>query len=139
MPDQVPPDVIVVGGGVIGLAVAWKAAAAGMTVTVVDPRPGRGAGWAAAGMLAPVGEAHFGEDALTDLNVAAARAWPAFSRALEAASGRPVRYVAEGTLMIALDASDRAFTDDLLAYQLALGLTARRLTAAECRRSEPLL
>ena len=139
MPDQVPADVIVVGGGVIGLAIAWESAAAGMTVTVVDPRPGRGAGWAAAGMLAPVGEAHFGEDALTALNVASARAWPAFARALETASGRSVRYVAEGTLLVALDASDRAATDDLLAYQLALGLTARRLTAAECRRSEPLL
>src|ERR1700676_4690792 len=106
MPDQVPPDVIVVGGGVIGLAVAWEAATAGMTVILIDPRPGRGAGWAAAGMLAPVGEAHFGEDPLTALNLASARAWPGFARALEEAAGIPIHYVAEGTLLIALDASD---------------------------------
>ena len=130
MTTQVPPDVVVVGGGVIGLSVAWQAADAGLAVTLADPRPGRGAGWAAAGMLAPVGEAHFGEDALTALNVGAARAWPGFARALQEASGRSVHYVADGTLLIAADPSDRAATDDLLAYRLALGLTARRLTAA---------
>jgi glycine oxidase len=139
MATQAPTDVVVVGGGVIGLTIAWEAAAAGMTVTVVDPRPGRGASWAAAGMLAPVGEAHFGEDALTALNVRAARAWPDFAQALEEASGELVHYVTRGTLLIAVDSSDRAATDDLLAYQLELGLSARRLTARECRTSEPLL
>jgi glycine oxidase len=133
------PDVVVVGGGVIGLAVAWQAATAGMTVTVFDPRPGRAASWAAAGMLAPVGEAHFGEDGLTALNVAAVRAWPDFARTLEAASGHPVHYVESGTLMVAVDPSDRAAADDLLAHQQKLGLSARRLSASDCRHHEPLL
>lgn len=133
------PDVVVVGGGVIGLSIAWEAAVAGMSVTVADPRPGRGAGWAAAGMLAPTGEAHFGEDALTMLNVVAARAWPSFAHTLEESSGRSVHYIDDGTLVIAVDASDRASSDDLLAHQLALGLDARRLSAGECRTAEPLL
>jgi glycine/D-amino acid oxidase-like deaminating enzyme len=133
------PDVVVVGGGVIGLSIAWEAAAAGMSVTLADPQPGRGAGWAAAGMLAPAGEAHFGEDALTMLNVVAARAWPSFAHTLQESSGRSVHYVDDGTLLIAVDASDRAASDDLLAHQLALGLEARRLSAAECRTAEPLL
>ena len=128
-----------VGGGVIGLAVAWRVASAGRAVTVVDPSPGRGASWAAAGMLGPVGEAHFGEDALTRLNVAAARAWPAFADELEGASGHLVHYRAEGTLLVAADASDRAAVDDVLQYQLALGLRARRLTSPQCRAAEPLL
>ena len=96
MTTRTPADLVVVGGGVIGLAVAWRAAAAGLAVAVVDPDPGHGASWAAAGMLAPVGEAHFGEDALARLNVAAARAWPAFARDLEEASGRPVDYQTGG-------------------------------------------
>ena len=54
MTHQPPSDAVVVGGGVIGLGIAWRAALAGMTVTVVDEAPGRGASWAAAGMLAPV-------------------------------------------------------------------------------------
>jgi glycine oxidase len=139
MATRTPVDVVVVGGGVIGLSVAWESAAAGLAVTVVDPLPGRGASWAAAGMLAPVGEARFDEDPLTALNLHAARAWPGFAQALEEASGLPVHYLAHGTLMVAVDASDQAEADDLLAYQRTLGLPARRLSARECRASEPLL
>ena len=104
-----------------------------MAVTVVDPLPGRGASWAAAGMLAPVGEARFDEDALTALNLHAARAWPGFVDALEEASGQSVHYLARGTLMVAVDASDQAEADDVLAYQRTLGLPACRLSARECR------
>jgi glycine oxidase len=132
-------DLVVVGGGVIGLTVAWRAASAGLAVTVVDPDPGRGASWAAAGMLGPVGEAHFGEDALTRLNVAAAGRWPEFAVALEAASGRSVHFQVGGTLLVAADASDRAAVDDVLQYQVERGLNARRLTSSECRAAEPLL
>ncbi|HEY5098387.1 MAG TPA: glycine oxidase ThiO [Acidimicrobiales bacterium] len=139
MTTRTPADVVVAGGGVIGLAIAWRAAAAGMAVAVVDPAPGRGASWAAAGMLAPVGEAQFGEDALARLNLAAARAWPGFARDLEGATGRSVDYQATGTLLVAVDPSDREATDDVLAYRLALGLTAHRLTSQECRAAEPLL
>ncbi len=139
MTTRASADVVVVGGGVIGLAAAWRAAGAGHRVTVVDPAPGHGASWAAAGMLAPVGEAHFGEDALTRLNMAAARAWPGFVHDLEAASGRSVHYRTGGTLLVAADASDRDATDEVLRYQLELGLPAHRLTSAQCRAAEPLL
>jgi glycine oxidase len=139
MATRTPADVVVIGGGVIGLAVAWEAARGGMAVTVADPLPGRGATWAAAGMLAPVGEANFGEDRLTALNLAAASAWPAFARLLEESSGRRVHLVEDGTLLIAVDPSDREATDDLLAYRGTLGLAPRRLTPAQCRASEPLL
>jgi glycine oxidase len=132
-------DVVVVGGGVIGLAVAWEAAVAGMTVTVVDPEPGRGASWAAAGMLAPAGEAQFGEEDLTALNVVASRSWPGFARRLEAASGLAVGYVADGAMLVAVDASDRLACDDVLGFQQSLGLDARRLSARECRSLEPML
>jgi glycine oxidase len=134
-----PADVVVVGGGVIGLSIAWEAAEAGMAVTVVDPEPGHGASWAAAGMLAPAGEAQFGEEALTALNVVAARSWPGFARRLEAASGQPVGYVADGALLVAVDASDREACDDVLGFQQGLGLDARRLSARECRAMEPML
>jgi len=139
MESRASAEVVVVGGGVIGLAIAWRASIAGHRVTVVDPSPGHGASWAAAGMLAPVGEAHFGEDALTRLNVAAARAWPGFVRDLEAASGTDVHYRTGGTLLVASDASDRDATDDVLRYQQELGLAAHRLTSAQCRAAEPLL
>jgi glycine oxidase len=132
-------DIVVIGGGIIGLAAAWKTGSDGPEVVVVDSRPGRGATWAAAGMLAPVGEAHFGEEPLVRLNVAAASRWPGFAEELEAASGLPVAYRATGTVVAAMDASDRRWIDDVLAYQIDLGLDARRLTASGCRALEPLL
>jgi glycine oxidase len=132
-------DVVVVGGGVIGLAVAWRTAASGRAVTLVDPEPGRGASWAAAGMLAPVGEANFGEERLSALLVGAARAWPTFAAELESASDLRIGYRTEGTLLVAVDPSDRHSIDDLLAYRRSLGLEAVTLSAAACRAAEPLL
>ena len=130
----------VVGGGVIGLASAWELSRNGHTVTVVASAPGRdGASWVAAGMLAPVTEAQFGESALTALLVAGAGRWPAFAAALEEATGHDVGYDTTGTVTVALDASDRASLDDLLAYQHTLGLEAHRRSASECRALVPAL
>ena len=139
MPDSDLLDALVVGGGVIGLSIAWRAAAAGLAVAVVDPRPGHGATWAAAGMLGPVGEAHFGEEALARANVAAARQWPDFARDLETFSDRTVGYRRSGTVVAAMDPSDRRVVDDVLGYQVSLGLSPRRLSSRECRELEPLL
>ncbi len=134
-----PADVAVAGGGVIGLAAAWLLARAGHRVTVVDPEPGRGAAWVAAGMLAPASEAHFGEEDLARLLVAGAARWPAFAAALEEASGQPVHYEASRTVVVAADRSDRAALDQLLAFRQAIGLESRRLAASECRRLVPAL
>src|ERR1700685_2073826 len=88
----------VVGGGVIGLACAWELSRNGHEVTLVAPAPGRdGASWVAAGMLAPVTEAHFGESALTALLMAGAGQWPDFAVALEAATGLAIGYNTTGT------------------------------------------
>jgi glycine oxidase len=130
-------DLAVVGGGVIGLAVAWRAASAGLRVTVIDPAPGGGASWAAAGMLAPVTEVHYGEQALLRLNLAAAARWPCFAMELEEAAGRPVGYLACGTLTVARDADDLAAIDDLYRFQQGLGLEVDRLRSRECRSLEP--
>lgn len=133
-------QVHVVGGGVIGLTTAWELSRNGHEVTLVSPTPGRdGASWVAAGMLAPVTEAQFGESALTALLLEGAARWPAFADALETASGRSIGYDTVGTLTVALDASDRASLDDLLAYQLSLGLGAARRSLSECRQLVPAL
>jgi glycine oxidase len=137
MPQQHPADAVVVGGGVIGLAIAWRAAQAGMAVTVVDERPGRGASWAAAGMLAPVTEVHYGERPLLALNLAAATRWPSFAAEVEEASGRPVGYTPVGTLAVARDADDNAALEDLYQFQLRCGLEVERLRSRECRQLEP--
>jgi glycine oxidase len=129
-----PARVLVVGGGVIGLSCAWRLAESGHAVTLVAPAPGRdGASFVAAGMLAPVTEAQFGEAPLTALLLEGARQWKEFATSLETAAGRDIGFDESGTLTVALDTSDRAALDDLLAYQHALGLTAHRRTASACR------
>jgi len=137
MPHQSATDAVVVGGGVIGLGIAWRAAQAGLTVTVVDQAPGRGASWAAAGMLAPVTEVHYGEDELLALNLASAARWPGFAAEVEEASGRPVGYRPGGTLAVARDADDNAALEDLYQFQLSHGLDVQRLRSRECRQLEP--
>src|ERR1700683_2737815 len=135
-----PTRVLVVGGGGIGLACAWQLADHGHEVTLVAPTPGGdGASWVAAGMLAPVTEAQFGEAPLTHLLLEAAQCWKPFATALERASGHDVGYDESGTLTVALDASDRAALDQLLSYQHSLGCTAHRRTASECRNMVPSL
>jgi glycine oxidase len=132
-------DVLVVGGGVIGLSVAWRLAQRGWAVTLVDDDPGGGASRAAAGMLAPITEAHFGEEALTALNLESARRWPAFTADVEEASGTSIGYRTEGTLAVAFDDDDLAMLTDLRAYHERLGLPGQRLRGRECRALEPLL
>ena len=74
-------DAVVVGGGVIGLACAWRAAQRGARVAVLERgEPPAGATRVAAGMLAPVGELTFGEPELLELTLAAARALPGVRR-----------------------------------------------------------
>lgn len=132
-------DVLVVGGGIIGLVTAWRAAQRGLRTAVVDPEPGGGAAQVAAGMLAAVTELHYGEQTLLGLNVESARRYPAFVAELEEASGQRVGYRACGTLAVALDADDRAHLRELHALQRRSGLESEWLTGRECRRLEPML
>ena len=129
--------VLVVGGGVIGLGIAWRAAERGLDVCLVDPEPGRGASGVAAGMLAPVTEVHYGEEDLLALNLESARRYPTFVADVEAASGIDTGYRATGTVAVARDADDLAALEELVAYQRSLGLDVERLRSRELRRLEP--
>ena len=131
------PDVVVVGGGAVGLGVAWRCAAAGAAVKVFDASGGRGATWAAAGLLAPVTEVHYGEEPLLALNLESSRRYPSFVAELEEASGIDTGYLRCGTLMVALDADENRALDELHAFQRSLGLQAQRLTGREARADEP--
>ena len=131
--------IVVVGGGVIGMAVAWQAAAAGFGVTLVDPECGDAASLVAAGMLAPVSESLFGEDALLRLNLLAVSRFGEFVAGLEEATGRDVGLRRDGTLAVAYDASDYAALMRLTGFRRSLGLAAEELDSRSCRGLEPFL
>jgi len=131
-------DAVVVGAGIVGLACAWRAAQRGLSVLCVDgATPGGGASGAAAGMLAPVTEADFGEEALLGLNLEAAAAWPAFRDELEEAGGIDIGHRASGALEVAADRDDLEELRRRLAFRRSLDLDAEWLTGRECRRLEP--
>jgi glycine oxidase len=130
-------EVVVVGAGIIGMACAWRLAQRGRSVTVIDPAPGSGATWTAAGMLAPLTELHYGEEALLRLNLIAAQGYPEVIAELEAATNRDVGYLRCGTVQAAWDAADLATLRDLHARQNSLGLRSELLTQRELRRLEP--
>jgi glycine oxidase len=133
-------DVAVVGGGLIGLACAWRAAERGLSVVVLErDRPGAGASGVAAGMLAPVTEAEFGEQALLRLGLASRELWPGFAAELEERSGMPTFFRESGALVVAADRDDAEELRRLHRFQRELGLEADWLAPRECRRLEPAL
>ncbi|MBN0043874.1 glycine oxidase ThiO [Streptomyces actuosus] len=132
-------DVLVVGGGIIGLVTAWRAAQRGFATAVVDPSPGGGAAHVAAGMLAAVTELHHGEQTLLGLNLASAHRYPGFVAELTDLTGHDLGYRRCGTLAVALDADDRAHLRELHALQHRSGLESEWLSGRECRRLEPML
>jgi len=128
------PDVAVIGGGVIGLSVAWHAARRGLRVAVLDRGAlGDGATRVAAGMLAPVTEADAGEPALLCAGLASAASWPAFAAAL----GLGETYRACGTLVVARDADEVEALDREHALRAQLGVPVERLRGSAARRLEP--
>lgn len=129
----------VVGAGVIGLSVAWRAAAAGWQVTLHDPTPGRGASWVAGGMLAPLTEGLPGEDAALDLGSRSLDRWPAFAADLETASAGPSGLRPEGTLVVGVDQADLDELSILAGWLTERGRSVTTLARRELRTREPLL
>lgn len=133
-------DVVVIGGGVIGLAVAWRAAQAGLDVAVLERgRPGGGTSHVAAGMLAPISEARPTEPTVLRLGLRAATAYPAFVAELAEASGADPGYLACGTLAVARDGDEAEALERELEVRGRLDLAVHRLRASAARALEPAL
>jgi glycine oxidase len=93
--------VVVMGGGVIGCSIAWRLAQRGLEVTVVESKvPGRGATWAAAGMLSPLGETRQHPDFL-QLGLRSRALYPEFLAEVQRASGLQVEHGFHGKLEVA--------------------------------------
>lgn len=135
-------DVAVLGGGVVGLATAWRARRHDLSVTLVErDRLGAGASRVAAGMLAPVAEAEFGAAAqhVLEMGLRSAQMWPGFAAELSDESGAPVELNRSGTMMIARDGDEARELERLSAFRDSLGLATRRMRGSEARTLEPAL
>ena len=133
------PDVLVIGSGVVGLSIAHELLSNGLTVTVLDAiEPGRGASWAAAGVLAPQG-AHPHGGPYLDLSLQSNGLYPAYAARLEEETGLTIEHRADGGVHIALDDVEAAELETRYQDQIKLGLPVERLTEAEVRVLEPEL
>ncbi|MFZ0042477.1 MAG: glycine oxidase ThiO [Solirubrobacteraceae bacterium] len=132
-------DVAVIGGGVIGLAIAWRASQRGLRVIVLERgRAGYGTSHYAAGMLAPVAEVTPGEEALLDFGLRSARLYPEFVRELLAeTAAEGVGYTPSGTLLVARDNDEAEALERELELRREHGLRVERLRPSEARRLEP--
>ena len=135
-------EVVVVGGGIIGLAVAWRLGQRGVAVELLE-RDGAGEGTSrvAAGMLAPVAEVEFGEAGrrVLDLGLRSAELWPGFAAELGEASGQELALRRTGTLLVARDADEARELERQLAFRRSLGLRVERLRSSQAREREPAL
>lgn len=120
----------ILGAGIVGLSVADELARRGHTVQVVDPSPGTGASYAAAGMLAPAAELWHGEEELHALARESAALWPAYAERL----GVELR---RGTVLVGADAGDVQQVDRQAALVREHGGEVVELSRRELLGREP--
>lgn len=132
-------DVAVVGAGVIGASIAFELAAANLSVVVLDrDEPGKGASWAAGGMLSPAPDTQR-DTPLVPLAARSLALYPSFIAAVEESSGQETGYAREGALQIFFGPEAEAQLHDLLSYHRKLGLPTEPIAVETARRWEELL
>ncbi len=132
--------ILIIGGGVIGLGIGWQLAKAGAAVTIHERgQTGRGASWAAAGMLGPIAEAHSDELDLLKLSNQSLARYPEWVNELETEAEMPIGYRAEGTLIIGIQPDDAYQLRHTYDLQQDLGLNVEWLSGEEARKIEGAL
>lgn len=132
-------DVLIIGGGIIGCAIAETLAREGKSVALIERGMiGRESSWAAAGMLAPQSEMPEPCDYF-DFCLASRRMYPAVVERVREASGIDPQYRPEGMLYAAFNEAEEKILLERAAWQRPLGANARALTREEARALEPAL
>jgi glycine oxidase len=134
-----PSDIVVIGAGIVGCAVAYELARRGASVQIVDDRPaGMGATQASAGVLAPYIEGR--EDGpLLHLAIKSLDLYDGFVARVTSISGLPVTYRRDGTLDIAADEAALGRLRTSAAHLANRGVAAQLLDAQAVRAEEPYL
>ena len=134
-----PSDVVVIGAGIVGCAVAYELARRGVRVRVIDRRRvGQGATQASAGVLAPFIEAH-DRGLLLELAARSLDLYDQFVARVVEDSGAAVQYVRSGTLEVASDEAGAARLDAIHATCRERGIPSERLDGDAVRAAEPHL
>lgn len=132
-------DAAIIGGGIIGCAIAYWLARAGLRVIVVERgQPGCEASTAAAGMLAPQSEAvHEALGAFSELCYASWQLYPEFVQQVEEDASLKVDYRRDGSVFVAFDYIEAEALAGLVERQRAAGRPVEELSTAQLRELEP--
>jgi len=131
------PDVLIIGGGVIGLSLAWDLSRHGRTVEVIDQGEiGREASWAGAGMLPPARQ-YPGQHPTEQLRGLASELHPEWAAELKAATGIDTGYIRCGALHLAKSAGEAAALAAWANLSRDEGITVERLSLSDLAKLEP--
>ena len=134
-----PREIVVVGAGIVGCAIAYELARQGASVVVIDDRaPGMGATQASAGILAPFIEAR-DEGPLLELTARSLGLFDEFISRVRSDSQHAVAYERNGTLDVALDAEAFASLQQTRERLAVRGVEADLLDAGQLHQCEPHL
>ncbi len=132
--------IAIIGGGICGLSIGWYLARAGHDVTILERgEAGRGATWAAAGMLTPWSLPNPGYEPQFQLQLASHALWPEFAQNLASATGINLDYRTNGRLFIVLDHENARGLRERYEFNRKLGLPVEWISGDEARRYEPHL
>lgn len=133
-------DAVIVGGGVIGLAIARSLARRGMNRVVLLERAQAGveASSAAGGMLAVQAEADRA-DAFLELACASRELYPSFADELREETGIDIELERTGTLYLGFTEDDASEMERRYRWQASAGLPVQKLTPREARELEPCI
>ncbi|MGH7483770.1 MAG: glycine oxidase ThiO [Longimicrobiales bacterium] len=130
-------DVAIIGGGVIGCAIAWRLASQGRRVTLVErDEPGHGASWAAGGMIAPLAEVQ-GQGPFLDLAMASFERYPAWVAALRAETRVELDYQTNGKLQLAFNEAEISMLRERFEWQRRAGFEVEPLRSDGVLEAEP--
>ncbi|MGH9730981.1 MAG: glycine oxidase ThiO [Candidatus Acidiferrales bacterium] len=131
-------DTVVVGGGIIGVSLAYELGRRGQSVLVLDRQePGREASWAAAGTISPapdhesLGIAALGRESY--------RLYPEFAAAIEKSSGEPAGFHPNGAMELFFDPGGETARDRRLREIQSHGITAEAISLDEAKLREPAI
>ncbi|MCL2178154.1 MAG: glycine oxidase ThiO [Proteobacteria bacterium] len=132
-------DVLILGGGIIGLSIAHRLARMGKSCTLIDAAtPGQEASASSGGMIAPQMEAHH-PGPLLELGLASRKLWPEFAAQLQQDAHMPVELRRFGSIRVALEPNQAEELKQTAQWQKKQGLPLEWLGVHETLALEPAL
>jgi len=139
---SISKPIVIVGGGVIGLAIAWRLArerAAGRVVLLDAHRAGEGTSRVAAGMIAPIAEAGFEDPGFIQFARRSRERYRSFVADLSADADTPVTLGEDGSIIVAIHRDDVEAMRRVYEHRRHARLPVEWLTGTQAREIEPTL